>query len=181
MKFIDQNERPIADVSALPNVEPTVATGTTPDLPPILGTTEADEPAGGAEGEDDPKLSRRDYLIARLKHMQERTAAYAQQTLGQQPHLPLMAVVASLDVAIGFANELPANWKPVRPAAPSTDLAPGARVIIRERYRATYQDDLSESDMNGLVVERVGEKRLRCKTPGGALVLIPAGHVIVLR
>jgi hypothetical protein len=199
MKLIDQNNQPINDPSTLQNVEP--ATACAQDavdelndaarqdatavafheaLPPISGTTAADDQAGGdpAEEAGDSKLSRRDYLIARLRHMQERISSYEQQTLGQgKVSLTLMSAAVSLGLAADHAAELPDDWKPVRTAAPSAEMAVGSRVVIRNRFRKVYQDDLSEEAMDSLVVDRIGEKRLRCKTPGGALVLIPSGHV----
>jgi hypothetical protein len=176
MKLLDQHNQPITDVSSLPTVEPSGGA----ELPPVLGTTASDEQTvGGSEEEaDDPKLSRRDYLIARLRHMQERIFTYEQQTRGQgKVSLTLMSTAVSLGLAIDHAAELHADWKPVRTAAPSTELGVGSKVVIKSRFRATYQDDLSEAEMDGLTIDRVGEKRLRCRTPSGAIVLIPAGHV----
>lgn len=212
MKVTDQNDQPIADVSSLPNVEPEGGSALAilvpgPSgfpgpgvLPPVLGTTAADDqvgstedytpclrvsgptgPTGTTEDEDneisEPKLSPRDYLIKRLRHMQVRLTAYGQYTKGQKCSLTLVSAAASIGLALEHAAELPDDWKPVRTAAPSTEMSVGSHVVIRDRFRKVYQDDLSEADMDGLVVDRIGEKRMRCKTPGGALVLIPAGHV----
>lgn len=185
MKLIDQNNQPINDPSTLPIVEPeggtiplVLTTKDRPGTPEVIGTTADDEAAAGAADDDeaDPKLNRRDYFIKRLRRMQERIHGYERQTAGQLS-LTLMSTAASLGLAIDLAAALPDDWKPVQTSAPSAELAVGSRVVIRARFRKIYQDDLSEAQMDDLVVDRVGEKRLRCKTSGGELVLIPSGHV----
>lgn len=192
MKIIDQNNRPITDPSTLPNVEPsggsfpavlrTKERPGTPALPPVLGTTSDDDHGGDSSGQEDddeadPKLNRRDYLIKRLRRMQDRLKDYEQQTMGQKVSLTLMSAAVAIGLAIDHAAELPDDWKPVRTAAPITELAVGSTVVIRSSFRKFYQDDLSEAEMDGLVVHRLGEKRLRCKTTDGAVVLVPSGHV----
>jgi hypothetical protein len=83
-------------------------------------------------------------------------------------------------MAIAGAATLPADWKPVR-TPPTAALAEGIHVFIKSKNRALYQSDLSAEEMDDLVVERIGGKRLRCHcVASGTSIFIPAGHVEVL-
>ena len=207
MIITDQHDRPIEDIASLPVVEmatsPDEETAATHgkngkrELPAIMGTTSADDMHDEAErarilaglpesicddpkpDSEDPKVCQRDYMVARLRHIRERLVAYAEQT-SDRKHLcdPLISTAQSLDLAIAGAAVLPSDWKPVRPAASPTERKAGDHVVIKSKYRATYQDDLTAEDMDDMVVMRVGEKRLRCHcVASGAGILIPAGHV----
>jgi hypothetical protein len=196
MEILDQNNRPITDVSTLPAIESATANATAAvdeshdaaraDARAVvaacgLSTTNGENgvhelPA--IPDADDKRLSPRDQMVARLRHIRDRLMAYAAQ-LGDRPAAvaAFVATAQSLDQAIGGAATLPPDWKPVR-TSPTAALAEGIHVFIRSKHRALYQSDLSADDMDDLVVVRVGEKRLRCHcVASGTSIFIPAGHV----
>jgi len=170
MKLVDQHDQPITDPSILPPVEFIATTHGKNGVPALPVISEA-------EPESDPKISPRERMVARLRNIRDRLMAYAEQLGDRKAAVSaLVATAQSLDLAIAGAATLPPDWQPVRTPA-NIERSADDHVVIRSKYRATYQDDLSAEDMDDLVVERVGEKRLRCRCPSGAIVFVPAGHV----
>ena len=187
MRIIDANNNPITDVSTLADVEAATANATAEvDASHDAATADAsraafDGPASTDEVSepDEQRLSPRDYMVARLRKIRVRLAAYAGQATDRQSLADaLIDAAQSLDLAVAGAACLPPDWRPAREPAPSSEIQAGTHVVIRSKRRATYADDLSPEDMDDLVVMRVGEKRLRCHcVASGMTVLIPAAHV----
>ena len=165
MKIIDDND-----------LATTHGKNGTPPLEVI--SVEAGPAAAEQPGHEDDKLAPRDRMIERLKHIRERLVAYAAQS-SSLVTLPvaLLAAAESLDTAITAAKDLPADWRPVRGAI-SPDFVIGTRVLIKARHRAAYQGDLSADEMDDMVIQRLGEKRVRCQcVTSGVLAFVPAGHL----
>ena len=205
MRLIDQNNHPITDPATLPAVEAAtqMATATeeaedagedqpidplrithgkngVDELPAIHGTTTADEtpPAEGDDEAADSKLSRRDYMAAKLERMGLRMVAYAADADGYPVRASLLSLTQLLAEVIAEVRELPADWKPAKKGQKtSNEIAVGDIVKVRGKTAAIYADTISPGELEHLTVLRVG-KLLRCETATKVLVIINAQHVV---
>jgi hypothetical protein len=203
MKLIDQNDHPITDPATLPAIEAAtqmaIATeeaedsgedqpidplrithgkNGVPELPAIAGTTAADEtPDQGDDEAADSKLSRRDYMAAKLERMGLRLVAYAADAEGYPVRSSLLSITQLLAEIIAEVRELPAAWKPAKKdQKPSNEIAVGDIVKVRGKAAAIYADAISPAELEHLTVLRVG-KLLRCETTSKVVVIINAHHV----
>ena len=204
MRLIDQNDHPITDPATLPAIEAAtqmaIATeeaedagedqpidplrvthgkNGVPELPAIHGTTTADETPPAEDDEAaDSKLSRRDYMAAKLDRMGLRMVAYAADAEGYPVRASLLSLTQLLAEVIAEVRELPADWKPAKKGQkPSNEIAVGDIVKVRGKAAAIYADAISPAELEHLTVLRVG-KLLRCETATKVLVIINAHHVV---
>ena len=173
MKLINQNNQPITDPAVLPTVESTTLEAIAEI--PVMGTTSADDVSTSEE----KRLSPRDLMVTRLRNIHGRLVAYVEQTAGSSATAESLTCAAEqLSEAIAASEALPVGWKPARASVGTAELAEGDHVVVRAKHRADYQEDLTDLDMDDLVILRVGEKRMRLHcVASGTTVLLPVKHV----
>ena len=125
----------------------------------------------------DSKLSRRDYMAAKLERMGLRLVAYAADTAGYPVRNNLLGISQLLAAIVEDVREMPADWKPAKKGQKtSNEIAVGDIVKVRGKAAAIYADAISPAELEHLTVLRVG-KLLRCETTSKVLVIINAHHV----
>ena len=175
--------------SATTTTTPRIATSTRPasgSKPAVTVTPAAEKektPAGQPEPGKNYKASAAlavSRLIKRGARLQKLFALADDETAVSTIHTCLELALQNLgDVKSTIAN-LPADWKPAKDKH-DKDIHVGDIVNLRDngKVKAIYAEAILASELDGMVVENVGTRMVRCTTSvSHATVIIPIKHLI---
>lgn len=127
-------------------------------------------------------LDRHQRVVKQIAGLQERVQAAAKRETDSKWAPVVVAwsdAVASsreaIDAGLKVANELAKRGYAIRNGGPTT-LGVGQNVWIRKGVRAEYAV-VSDEELDGLVVESVSDRTVRCKTDGGLVLIVKRGHL----